>query len=110
ARNESRGFSKPQSSTFDKLGLQIETLSAEVAEQLGVKDTSGVVITDVRSGSPADQAGLESGMVITQANHKPVKNLDDFRKVVDNPALEKGVLLLVRTSEGTRFVVLKTTE
>jgi serine protease Do len=110
ARNDSRGFSKPDSSTFDKLGLQMETLSPEVAEQLGVKDTSGVVITDVRTGSPADQAGLESGMVITQANHKPVKSLDDFRKATDNQSLEKGVLLLVRTSEGARFVVLKATE
>jgi len=110
ARNESRGFSKPESSTFDKLGLQMETLSPEVAEQLGVKDTSGVVITDVRTGSPADQAGLESGMVITQANHQPVKNLDDFRKATDNQSLEKGALLLVRTSEGARFVVLKATE
>jgi serine protease Do len=110
ARNESRGFSKPESSTFDKLGLQMETLSPEVAEQLGLKGTSGVVITDVRTGSPADQAGLESGMVITQANHKPVKNLDDFRKATDNQALEKGVLLLVRTSDGARFVVLKATE
>ena len=110
ARNGPQGLSKPESSTFDKLGLQMETLSAEVAEQLGVKDTSGVVITDVRTGSAADQAGLESGMVITQANHKPVKNLDDFRKAVDNPSLEKGALLLVRTSEGARFVVLKPTE
>jgi len=110
ARSGSRGFSKPESSSFDKLGLQIETLSPEVAEQLGVKETSGVVITDVRAGSPADQAGLDSGMVITQANHKAVKNVDDFRKAVDDPSLEKGVLLLVRTSEGAQFVVLKATE
>jgi serine protease Do len=110
ARNGPRRFSRQESSTFDKLGLQIETLSPEVAEQLGLKDTSGVVITDVRSGSPADLAGLESGMVVAQANHKPVKSLDDFRKAVDNPSLEKGVLLLVRTSDGARFVVLKATE
>jgi serine protease Do len=98
---------KPESSSFQNLGIEIETLTGEVAEQLGMKGQEGVVITDVRSGSPADQAGLESGMVITQANRKAVKSVEDLRNALERQALEKGVLLLVRTSEGSRFVVIR---
>ncbi len=109
ARRGSRGFANPESSRFDKLGLQVETLTAEVAGQLKVSADSGVVVTDVRSGSPADQAGLTPGMVITQANHQTVKSVDDLQEALGKQPLEKGVLLLVRTPEGARFVVLKAT-
>jgi serine protease Do len=107
AENGSGGFSKPNSSTFDKLGLQMETLGPEVAEQLGLKDTSGVVITEVQPGSSADRAGLETGMVITQANRQDIKSVEDFRKALEQQPLDKGVLLLARTPDGARFVVLR---
>jgi S1-C subfamily serine protease len=73
-----------------------------------MKDKKGVVITEVREGSPAADAGLEPGMVITQANHKPVTNLHDFRNAIDGKPLKDGLLLLVRTASGSRFVVVET--
>ena len=100
----------PESSHFEKLGIQVADLTASVAEHLGIKAEHGVVITDVRNGSPADLAGLSSGMVITEANRQPVKTVDDFRKALDAKSLEKGVLLLVRTAEGSRFVVIAESE
>jgi len=109
ARAESRRSVRPESTRHDKLGLQVESLTADVAKQLGLKSAKGVVITDVRSGSAADRAGLESGMVIAQANHQDVNSVDDFRKAIDDKSLEKGVLLLVHTDQGARFVVLKAT-
>jgi serine protease Do len=104
------GSQKPgnaESPHFDKLGIQVENLAPQVAEQLGVQVEHGVVITDVRSGSPGDLAGLTSGMVITEADRQPVKTVDEFRKALDNKPLENGLLLLVRTAEGTRFVVIR---
>jgi serine protease Do len=92
---------------FEKLGLEVETLTADVAKQLDMNVDHGVVITDVRSGSPADQAGLTSGMVITQANRKPVKTVEELRKVLEEKPATKGTLLLVRTPQGARFVVIR---
>jgi len=96
-----------ESSSFDKLGLQVEDLTSQVAEQLGIKAEHGVAITEVRSGSPAALAGLSSGMVITEVNRQPVKTVADFRKALDAKPLDKGVLLLVRSTEGSRFVVIR---
>jgi serine protease Do len=74
---------------------------------LGIEAQHGVVITDVRAGSPAAMAGLSSGNVITQANRKAVANVEDLRKALEQQPLEKGALLLVESTEGTRFVVIR---
>ena len=85
----------------------MEDLTPEVAEHLGVKADHGVAITEVRSGSPADLAGLTTGMVITEANRQPVKTTDDLAQGAGGRPLDKGVLLLVRSAEGSRFVVIR---
>ena len=91
---------------FEKLGLEVETLTAEIAEHLNVNAEHGVVISDVLAGSPADRAGLKSGMVIVEAARKPVKSVADLKKAVEE-AKDGGLLLLVRSEQGARFLVLK---
>ena len=100
-----RATSSPPVSRSWESRLRIFT--PQVAEQLGVKAEHGVAITDVHSGSPAGLAGLTSGMVITEANRQPVKSVEDFRKALGNRPLDKGLLLLVRSAEGSRFVVIR---
>jgi serine protease Do len=90
-----------------KLGVEVSNLTPEVAEKLGVKAGEGVVITEVRSGSPADTAGLATGMVIVRVGQKPVKSVEEFRAAMEKQSLAKGVMLLVRTAQGTRFVVIR---
>ncbi|MGA2034139.1 MAG: Do family serine endopeptidase [Thermoguttaceae bacterium] len=97
----------PESASFPELGIQVETLTPEVAQKLGVKADHGAVITEVRRGGLAQQAGLGTGMVITQANRKPIKTADDLRIIMKQQSLAKGLLLLVQTAEGSRFVVIQ---
>ncbi|HUG67192.1 MAG TPA: Do family serine endopeptidase [Pirellulaceae bacterium] len=106
-RSDSRSPSKPESSRLDELGMEVSSLDAAVAEKLGIQGLEGVVITDVRSGSPAARAGLSSGMVITQVNRQAVKSLDEFTAAVKNAAPGESLLLLVRSKEGSRFIVVK---
>jgi serine protease Do len=77
-----------------------------VARKLGVKEGEGVVITDVKPGGPAAMQGLASGNVIIQVNKKPVKSVEEFLAAISAPTSEKGVLMLVRTPQGTRFAAL----
>lgn len=97
----------PEAAAFDRLGIEVETLTPQVAEQLGVKADKGVVITSVRPGGLAAMAGLTPGAVIVEANRKPVASVAEFRKAVESQPLEKGLLLLLRTAQGSRFVVLQ---
>ncbi|MCO8120830.1 Do family serine endopeptidase [Stieleria sp. TO1_6] len=91
---------------LQSLGLEISGLTEDVAKQLGIDDTTGVVITRVQVDSPAARAGLEPGMVISQVNRHDVTSADDFRDQIDADS-DGSVLLLVRTEQGSRFVVVK---
>ncbi|MGI8979273.1 MAG: Do family serine endopeptidase [Pirellulaceae bacterium] len=95
------------SEKFDQLGMEVAPLSADVARHLGMKESSGVVITAVQEGSPAAKAGLEAGMAIIQVGRKAVKTSAEFEVATKSADLKKGVLLLVRTAEGSHFLVLR---
>ena len=60
------------------IGLQIDSLSRNVARELGVSVSSGALVTRVLPGSPADQAGLRVGDVITGASGERIDNDTDF--------------------------------
>ena len=105
-----RGASQPQaqpSQRMENFGMEVATLDSDVAKKLGMEDVSGVVITGVRDDSPAAKAGLSSGMVITQVNRQRIESLDQFVAEMDKLGDGAGALLLVRTENGSRFVVLK---
>ena len=96
-----------QSGNFDRLGLQVEPLTADVAKQLGVTANEGVVIVAVQEDSAAAKAGLEPGMAVVQVGRQTIKSVTEFETAAKNASLDKGVLVLVRTSEGSQFKVLK---
>jgi serine protease Do len=96
-----------ESAKFDRFGLEVAPLTADVAKELNLKSTDGVVITGVEEGSPAANVGLETSMVVAQVGKMPVHNVDEFNAAMANASPEKGVLLLVRSAQGSRFVVLK---
>ena len=95
---------------MEGLGLEIAPLDGDVAKQLGMEGTDGVVITSVREGSPAADAGLSPGIVIREVNRQKISSVDDFEKVMAEHRKddsEDGILLLVRSEKGSRFVVVK---
>jgi serine protease Do len=98
---------EPQRGDFNKLGLQVGPLNKELAQQLGVSGTNGAVITAVEEDSLAARAGLAPSMAIVQVGRQAVKNVAEFEAEVNRAELDKGVLLLVRSSEGSRFVVIR---
>jgi serine protease Do len=102
--------SRPEPTKVDKLGIQVDTLTADVAKQLDLKAGEGVVVTEVAPGSLADRAGLETGMAITEVNRKPVKSAEEFKKALDSKPLSKGVLLLIHTPEGPRYVAIQSSD
>ena len=107
AGSAAEGKSEGQTPRLEKLGMQVQTLTPEVAKKLELKADHGVVVTDVQSGSPAERAGLAPGMVVVEAGRKPVKTPDDLNRALDEKSVAKGVLLLVRTAQGSRFVVIR---
>lgn len=94
-------------SQFKDLGIEVQDVQKELTEQLGYKGSvEGVLVSEVAEESPAGAAGLKSGMVIEKVGTKRVKNVAEFSAAVKELSVEKGILMLVRTPTGSRFVVI----
>jgi serine protease Do len=93
------------SQASEKLGLAVQTITADLAKQLGIKAGKGVVVTEVAPGSVAMMAGISRGSVILEVNRKAVNSATEFDQAVKNSANNK-VLLLVRDDDVSRYVVL----
>ncbi len=90
------------------LGLSVQDLTAELIEQLGLEEgASGVVVTSVETGSPADEAGLHPGDVIEMVGNRSVESADHFRERLSVFGEEESVLVLVRRGSQTLFRVIK---
>jgi serine protease Do len=103
-----RGNNAPEGGEKGALnGLSVQALTPDLRRELQLPEgTTGVVITDVDSDSPAAAAGLDQGVVIVQVNHKPVNTVAEFNRAVRDGASKDSTLLLVRQGGGTRFVVV----
>ncbi len=95
----------PAQST-EELGLTVQTLTPQLAEQFDAKAGEGVVVTEVRPGSIAAMAGIEPGSVIVQVNRKPVTSAAEFKRAVKESGGERRVLLLIRKDAMQRYVAL----
>ena len=90
--------------SMEELGVEVQVLTAEMAERLGMDATEGVVITAVKRGSIAARIGLQPGVVIARVGKTDIRTLDDFREAL-KAAKERGQLvLLLKTAKGTQLL------
>jgi len=88
------------------LGVTVQNLTPQVARELGLKKSTGVVVTGVEPGSPAAEAMIQVGDIIQSVNRKPVKNADDFVKIVEKAKDGGSLLLLVQRGQNTLFAAV----
>lgn len=103
--NSPSGDNKSQQN--GKLGLSLQPLTQELSKTLRVPDgTKGVVVTEVDSGSPADEQGINKGDVILEINRQPVTSLEDVRSALEKSG-DRSALLLISRSGQTLYVTVK---
>ena len=64
------------------IGVQIQPVTQDIADSMGLKKAEGALIADPQKDGPAAKAGLESGDVITAANGQPVKDARDLARII----------------------------
>ena len=99
---------KPDNSV--DLGIEMQTLTQELASQLHSKKSHGIVVTGVTPGGLGESAGLVPRDIIVSVNNKPVKNVKELLSEVTEAALTKGVRLVVDSQGMERFVFLRSAE
>ena len=88
------------------LGLALQPLTPAEARERGLGERGGVLVRGVHDGSPAANAGLRAGDVITEINRAPVRNADDVKQAMAGRPKDKPALFLVHRNGATVFIAV----
>ena len=106
--SENKNNSGSSTATLDNIGITIKNLTKNDLSDFKVNH--GVLITDVKPFSVAEDQRLFAGLVITEANKEEVDNVQDFKKIIDE---KKGSAILIQVVDqngNSRFVGLEIPE
>ncbi len=88
----------------EKIGLTVEEINPQIANQYNLEEGKGIVITDVEAGSIADESGFQPGDVILEIDGQHIKNMDDYEKAIEKLERGKSVLFLVKRGKNTVYI------
>ncbi|MEE2861350.1 MAG: DegQ family serine endoprotease [Paracoccus sp. (in: a-proteobacteria)] len=97
-----------EASESDVLGMTVTPLTPQMASELDVSETEGLVITGVDPESAAAEKGLAAGDVITEANQQSVATVADLEARIEEAreAGRRSVLMLIRRGGEPLFLAL----
>jgi serine protease Do len=98
---------KPEEQASKKFGFSIQSLTPDIAKQLGYENDHGVVVASVTPGSVAEDAGIKKGDLIKQINQKDIISVDDFNRIARDLKSGESVALLMRRGQNTFFVAIQ---
>ncbi|WP_421792234.1 Do family serine endopeptidase [Hyphobacterium sp.] len=82
------------------LGVQIQNVTADIADSLGIESSRGAIVSSIVSGGPADRAGFERSDVVTAINGEAVESSADLtRRVAQFAAGEDVSFNVIRDEE-----------
>jgi len=83
------------------LGVAIQNLTEDLATALEVPTSTGVVVSDVTRGSPAEKAGLRRNDVIMAVDGKPVRTVGELRNTIALSGANRSVTLTLQRAAQT---------
>ncbi len=90
-----------------KFGLSVSAVTEEIAGQLGLHSTRGVVIIAIESGSRASWVDLQEGDVILEIDLVPISSVDDWNNMVEEMEDDSNPLFTIFRGGATRFITLE---
>jgi serine protease Do len=89
---------------LEGLGFEVQDPNSTLMQQFGLKEAKGVIVTSVKSLSPAEDAGLRPGDVILEAGFKPVESATGLRSTL---ADAESAVLLVGRGDSSIFTTIR---
>ncbi len=98
--------------TRGRIGVQIESVSKDVAESIGLGKAQGALVRGVETGGPAEKAGVEAGDIITKFEGKTIEKSSDLPRLVGNvkPGTKAVVTVFRRGASKDLNVVIAEVE
>jgi len=85
------------------LGVSVEPLTPDMARQLGLSESRGILVRGVEDDSPAANAGLRPGDVIVEVDRHPVASVNELRQALDKHAKGTPLLVLLHRDGASRY-------
>jgi serine protease Do len=73
------------------IGVSVQSITPEMAQAFGLKDTSGALVSEIVAGSPAESAGIKRGDVIVSFDGKGISKMSDLPRIVAETPVGKTV-------------------
>ena len=89
------------------LGITVKELTPELSRHLGLTEKRGLVVVQVESNSPAEEAGIRQGDIIMEMDQRPVKNIDEYSKQIRQYKKGDTILFLIKRGVSTLYLTLK---
>jgi serine protease Do len=87
--------------------MTLEEITPDLARRFGLAEKSGLLVVQVENNSPAEEAGIRQGDVILELDEEPVKNLDEYRKGIQQYKKDDTILFLIKRRGTTLYLTLK---
>ncbi|CAM5425297.1 putative periplasmic serine endoprotease DegP-like OS=Afipia felis OX=1035 GN=mucD_2 PE=3 SV=1 [Afipia felis] len=88
------------------IGVQIQPVTPEIADSLGLKKAEGALVAEPQPNGPAAKAGIESGDVINRVNDQPVKDARELARTIGGLAPGSSIKLGVLRKGVEKVVTL----
>ena len=85
--------------------MSVQDLTGDLAQQLGLEDTKGVVVAAVDPDGPASEAGIRRGDVILEVDRQEVKDTKSLQKALEKS--DERALMLVRRGDNQLYMTVK---
>ncbi len=106
-RTAARGET-PEKRGEDPLGLRVSALTPEIAQRFNIGETAGVIVTEVQTGTSAEEAGVRVGDIIKEINRITIESVGDYAAALKKFEKENTVQLFIwRKNAGFLVVKLK---
>lgn len=90
-------------------GLEVDDLTPRIARYLGLNTTQGVIITNVRRGSPGARAGLRVYDVILEVENKRVRNTKEIFQIIEDLDVRAGDTLRLKVFRDQKVISITLT-
>ncbi len=104
ARNDTPDDQTPAPS--EALGVFVKPLNDKEAKAVGLDETRGLLVTQIKPGSRAQQEGFARGDIILEVNQERVNDIETFQKLMEDSRKKGLAMMLVRRNQRNFFVTV----
>jgi serine protease Do len=93
--------------SMENFGMTVQDITPEIGQYLGIASKNGVIVVDVKDGSPADEKGIQPQDIILQVNKVKISSVKDFTREISKKSAKNNILFLIKRGKATFFVSLR---